>query len=79
MNPQVDCTQVILSSLMNQPLSMKPRMINRPAVIYYLAAKIAGQSPVEPSAGFAKAAKMRIRSSVSIKRASCRRVRPFSP
>ena len=64
--PQVDSTQLTHSSLVNQVLSMIPKMISNPTAIYHLAAKMAGQIPVEPAAGLAKAAKIKIRTMVSM-------------
>ena len=74
-NPQVDWTQVTRSSFLNQALSINTRTTISPMVMYHLAANTAGQRPVEPSAGLAKAANISIRTMVSIKRASISKVR----
>ncbi len=74
-NPQVDSTQLLHSSRVNQDFSMKPRIIRRAMVIYHLAAKIAGHKPVDPGAGFAKAANTSIRTIVNGYRVSWNSVR----
>ena len=76
MNHQVESTQFFSSGLVNQNLSIRPKIISRPTVMYHLAAKMAGQSPALPGAGLAKAANTRISTMTSRYAPSCHKVRP---